>query len=101
MQAGDKVTFSLLKRPRRGIIPCEVAGAIFEDKQLTAGEEKVRSFQLILECMYFPWCKPKLQMHGKFCLKSADVMSLPCNAGGAGGSNDSHGSLGGQIATWT
>ena len=40
-QAGDTVTFSLLKRPRRGIIPQEVAGAGTVDTEPTAAQDKV------------------------------------------------------------
>ena len=43
LQAGDTVTFSLLKRPRRGIIPQEVAGERSEDAQLPPAHDKVSS----------------------------------------------------------
>ena len=41
LQIGDTVTFSLLKRPRRGIIPQEVAGEASEDSEPPAAQEKV------------------------------------------------------------
>lgn len=47
VQAGDTVTFSLLKRPRRGIIPCEVAGTSSEEKQVADADGKVRRFLVI------------------------------------------------------
>ena len=41
LQIGDTVTFSLLKRLRRGIIPQEVAGEALEDSEPTPAQEKV------------------------------------------------------------
>ena len=41
VQIGDTVTFSLLKRPRRGIIPQEVAEEASKDSEPTPALEKV------------------------------------------------------------
>ena len=51
LQAGDTVTFSLLKRPRRGIIPQEVAGAGTVDTEVTAAQDKVNTMHA---AVWFP-----------------------------------------------
>lgn len=72
VQAGDAVTFSLLKRPRRGIIPCEVAGITAEEKQVADAYGKVRRFLVICTTTSVRWhellCVAELILHGDTCL---------------------------------
>ena len=68
VQAGDAVTFSLLKRPRRGIIPCEVAGITTEEKQVADAYGKVRRFLVIYTTTSLRWhellCVAQLMLNG-------------------------------------